>query len=353
MRFGVWVEPEMVNPDSDLYRAHPDWVLHLPGRPRSELRNQLVLNFARQDVADWAFHWLTRLVAEHRVDFLKWDMNRVFGESGWPGQEDGNDRLWTRYVHHLYGVLDRLRAARPELRIETCSGGGGRVDLGILARTDQAWTSDNTDAVDRLGIQQGFSQVYPARVMSAWVTDVPNQLTRLSVPLSFRFHVAMAGLLGIGGDLTRWSEEELAEAAGLVARYKEIRHLVQHGDQYRFGDPYGDGTSAVQYAAPDGSEAVVLAFRSRPAPRIAAGAAAPAGAAAGRPLPGHGDGRGAPRDGADGVRAGRRFAERRLGERPDPPGAGAGRRLGDGLRKGGSGQTERAMRAVMLLPSAS
>ncbi|WUU80227.1 alpha-galactosidase [Streptomyces cellulosae] len=264
MRFGVWVEPEMVNPDSDLYRAHPDWVLHLPGRPRSELRNQLVLNFARQDVADWAFHWLTRLVAEHRVDFLKWDMNRVFGESGWPGQEDGNDRLWTRYVHHLYGVLDRLRAARPELRIETCSGGGGRVDLGILARTDQAWTSDNTDAVDRLGIQQGFSQVYPARVMSAWVTDVPNQLTRLSVPLSFRFHVAMAGLLGIGGDLTRWSEEELAEAAGLVARYKEIRHLVQHGDQYRFGDPYGDGTSAVQYAAPDGSEAVVLAFRAGP-----------------------------------------------------------------------------------------
>ncbi len=123
MRFGVWVEPEMVNPDSDLYRAHPDWVLHLPGRPRSELRNQLVLNFARRDVADWAFDWLTRLVAEHRVDFLKWDMNRVFGESGWPGTEDGNDRLWTRYVHHLYGVLDRLREAHPELRIETCSGG--------------------------------------------------------------------------------------------------------------------------------------------------------------------------------------------------------------------------------------
>ncbi|MFF5606947.1 alpha-galactosidase [Streptomyces cellulosae] len=271
MRFGVWVEPEMVNPDSDLYRAHPDWVLHLPDRPRSELRNQLVLNFARRDVADWAFDWLTRLVAEHRVDFLKWDMNRVFGESGWPGREDGNDRLWTRYVHHLYGVLDRLREAHPELRIETCSGGGGRIDLGILARTDQAWTSDNTDAVDRLGIQRGFSQVYPARVMSAWVTDVPNQLTRLSVPLSFRFHVAMAGLLGVGGDLTRWSEEELSEAAELVARYKEIRHLVQHGDQYRIGDPYGDGTSAVQYTAPDGSEAVVLAFRASPrhgSPRV-------------------------------------------------------------------------------------
>ncbi len=271
MRFGLWVEPEMVNPDSDLYRAHPDWVLHLPGRPRTELRNQLVLNFARQDVADWAFGRLTRLVAEHRVDFLKWDMNRVFGESGWAGPEGGNDRLWTRYVHQLYGVLDRLRQAHPELRIETCSGGGGRVDLGILARTDQAWTSDNTDAVDRLGIQRGFSQVYPARVMSAWVTDVPNQLTRLSVPLRFRFHAAMAGLLGLGGDLTRWSEEELAEAAALVARYKEIRHLVQHGDQYRIGDPYGDGASAVQYVAADGGEAVVLVFRASPrhgSPRV-------------------------------------------------------------------------------------
>ncbi|CAL9337509.1 Alpha-galactosidase AgaA [Streptomyces sp. enrichment culture] len=264
MRFGLWVEPEMVNPDSDLYRAHPDWVLHLPGRPRTELRNQLVLNFARQDVADWAFDWLTRLVAEHRVDFLKWDMNRVFGESGWAGPEDGNDRLWTRYVHRLYGVLDRLREAHPHLRIETCSGGGGRVDLGILARTDQAWTSDNTDAVDRLGIQRGFSQVYPARVMSAWVTDVPNQLTRLTVPLRFRFHAAMAGLLGLGGDLTRWSQEELTEAAALVARYKEIRHLVQHGDQYRIGDPYGDGASAVQYVAADGGEAVVLVFRGSP-----------------------------------------------------------------------------------------
>ncbi|MEV5181837.1 alpha-galactosidase [Streptomyces werraensis] len=271
MRFGLWVEPEMVNPDSDLYRAHPDWVLHLPGRPRTELRNQLVLNFARQDVADWAFDWLTRLVAEHRVDFLKWDMNRVFGESGWAGPEDGNDRLWTRYVQRLYGVLDRLREAHPHLRIETCSGGGGRVDLGILARTDQAWTSDNTDAVDRLGIQRGFSQVYPARVMSAWVTDVPNQLTRLTVPLRFRFHAAMAGLLGLGGDLTRWSEDELAEAAALVARYKEIRHLVQHGDQYRIGDPYGDGASAVQYVAADGGEAVVLVFRASPrhgAPRV-------------------------------------------------------------------------------------
>ncbi|MDX2846900.1 alpha-galactosidase [Streptomyces sp. PA03-3a] len=261
MRFGLWVEPEMVNPDSDLYREHPDWVLHVPDRTRTELRNQLVLNFARQDVADWAYDWLTRLVAKNGVDFLKWDMNRAFSEAGWPGRDDGADRLWTRYVHNLYGVIDRLRADHPRLRIESCSGGGGRVDLGILSRTDQAWPSDNTDAADRVAIQHGFGQVYPARTMAAWVTDVPNQLTRRTVPLRFRFHVAMAGLLGIGGDLTRWSEEELAEGAELVAGYKRVRHLVQHGALHRLRGPGDEGPTVVEYAAHDGSEALVLAWQ--------------------------------------------------------------------------------------------
>jgi alpha-galactosidase len=264
MRFGVWVEPEMVSPDSDLYREHPDWVLHVPGRDRTEMRHQLVLNFARPDVADWAHDWLTRLVADHGIDFLKWDMNRAFGEAGWPGQDHGDDLLWTRYVTNLYDVLDRLRADHPRLRIETCAGGGGRVDLGVLARTDQAWVSDNTDAVDRLMIQHGFGQIYPARVMSAWVTDVPNQLTRQSVPLRFRFHVAMAGLLGVGGDLTRWSPEELAEGADLVAAYKKVRHLVQQGRQYRLGEPLGDRTQAVQYLSEDADELLLLAYRRSP-----------------------------------------------------------------------------------------
>ncbi|MFJ4693101.1 alpha-galactosidase [Streptomyces sp. NPDC088766] len=264
MRFGIWVEPEMVNPDSDLYREHPDWVLHIPGRVRSELRNQLVLNFARDDVADWAYRWLTRLVGDHAVDFLKWDMNRAFSEAGWPGAAPDGDRLWSAYVTNLYGVLDRLRADHPGLRIETCSGGGGRVDLGILARTDQAWASDNTDAVDRLAIQHGFGQVYPARTMSAWVTDVPNQVTGRTVPLRFRFHSAMAGLLGIGGDLTHWSEEELAEGAALVAEYKKVRHLVQHGALYRLSEPLGDRPTVVQYVAEDAAELLVLAWQRGP-----------------------------------------------------------------------------------------
>ncbi|MFE1957887.1 alpha-galactosidase [Streptomyces sp. NPDC059479] len=264
MRFGLWVEPEMVNPDSDLYRARPEWVLHFPRRDRTELRSQLVLNFARRDVADWAYGWLTELVGAHDIDFLKWDMNRAFSEAGWPDQPDGADHVGTAYVRNLYGVLDRLRADHPGLRIESCSGGGGRVDLGILSRTDQAWTSDNTDAADRVLIQHGYGQLYPARTMAAWVTDVPNQLTGRSVPLRFRFHVAMAGVLGVGGDLNRWSDRELAEGAELVAQYKRVRHLVQHGTLHRPRGPVDDGPAAVQYTARDAGEALLLVWRRAP-----------------------------------------------------------------------------------------
>jgi alpha-galactosidase len=265
MRFGLWVEPEMVNPDSDLYRAHPDWVLHQPHRGRTELRHQLVLNFARPDVAGWAHGWLDRLLTEHGIDFLKWDMNRAFTEAGWPDGADP-DRLWFDHTRAVYAIIDRLRADHPRLRIETCASGGGRVDLGILARTDQAWTSDNTDPVDRIAIQHGYGQVYPALTMGAWASESPNPLTRRLAPVRFRFHVAMAGALGVSGNLAQWPAAERREAAGLVAAYKRIRHLVQQGDLYRLTPARPDATSAVQYLAPDGSETVVLAWRARAAP---------------------------------------------------------------------------------------
>ncbi|HJP73071.1 MAG TPA: alpha-galactosidase [Pseudonocardiaceae bacterium] len=261
MRFGLWVEPEMVNPDSDLYRAHPDWVLHFPNRQRSEMRNQLVLNFARDDVADWAHEWLNQLVSKHEIDFLKWDMNRSFSEAGWPEHAQDQDLLYRRYVENLYSILDRLRADHPNLRIESCSSGGGRVDFGILSRTDQAWTSDNTDALDRLAIQHGFSQVYPPNVMAAWVTDSPNFLTGRSVPLRYRFHVAMAGVMAVGGNLTEWTDEELAEAAELVSTYKKVRATVQHGTQYRLRAPHDDGITATQYVR-DGEVAVFAYLQS-------------------------------------------------------------------------------------------
>ncbi|HTJ72060.1 MAG TPA: alpha-galactosidase [Actinospica sp.] len=264
MAFGLWVEPEMVNPDSDLYRQHPDWVLHFENRRRTELRQQLVLNFARRDVADWAFEWLDRLVSEHAIDFLKWDMNRSFSEAGWPehGADGKADALWIDHVRNVYDILDRLRAKHPDVRIEGCSGGGGRIDLGMLAHVDQVWPSDNTDALDRLTIQHGFTQLYPARVMSAWVTDSPNPTTSRSIPLRFRCHASMAGVFALGGNLTEWSEQELHDVAREVARYKEIRDTVQLGTRHRLSDP-GDvsGLTAVQHTSTDSTEVVVFAWQ--------------------------------------------------------------------------------------------
>ncbi|MEV6504733.1 alpha-galactosidase [Streptomyces sp. NPDC051642] len=257
MQFGIWVEPEMVNPDSDLYRAHPDWVQYQEGRKRTEFRNQLVLNLAREDVQEYLWEQLDGLLSSAPIDYVKWDFNRCFTDAGWPG-DAYPQRLWVDHVRALYALFDRLRAAHPGVAFESCSGGGGRIDLGIMSRTDQVWTSDNTDPLDRLAIQHGFSQIHPARVMAAWVTDSPNtQLNNRVSSLRFRFVSAMAGVLGVGGDLSEWTEEELAEARRWVDLYKEIRPLVQHGDLHRLRPPSG-GLSAVQYVR--GDETVVLAL---------------------------------------------------------------------------------------------
>ncbi|MER6733104.1 alpha-galactosidase [Streptomyces puniciscabiei] len=257
MQFGIWVEPEMVNPDSDLYRAHPDWAQYQTGRRRTELRNQLVLNLAREDVQEYLWEQLDTLLSSAPIDYVKWDFNRCFTDAGWPG-EPYPQRLWVDHVRAFYALLDRLRAAHPQVAFESCSGGGGRIDLGVMSRTDQVWTSDNTDPLDRLAIQHGFSQIHPARVMAAWVTDSPNtQLNGRVSSLRFRFVSAMAGVLGVGGDLTEWTDEELAEARRWVDLYKEIRPVVQQGELYRLRPPAG-GLSAVQYVL--GEETVVLAW---------------------------------------------------------------------------------------------
>jgi len=257
MQFGIWVEPEMVNPDSDLYRAHPDWVQFQEGRRRTEFRNQLMLNLAREDVQEYLWERLDTLLSSAPIDYVKWDFNRCFTDAGWPG-DPYPQRLWVDHVRALYGLLDRLRAAHPGVAFESCSGGGGRIDLGILSRTDQVWTSDNTDPLDRLAIQHGFSQVHPARVMAAWVTDSPNiQLNHRVSSLKFRFVSSFAGVLGVGGDLSEWTEAELAEAREWVDLYKKIRPVVQHGDLYRLRAPQG-GLSAVQYVR--GDDTVVLAW---------------------------------------------------------------------------------------------
>jgi alpha-galactosidase len=273
MKFGLWVEPEMVNPNSDLYRKHPDWVINFPGRPRTESRNQLVLNLAREDVKEYLLASLVKLLSENDIDFLKWDMNRHFSEPGWPEVAPTDERkLWVNYVLNLYDIVDRLRAKYPNLEIESCSGGGGRVDLGILKRVEQAWTSDNTEAFDRLTIQDGFTHAYAPKVMMDWVTDVPN-LNGRSTPLKYRFLVAMMGSMGIGANLNRWSDKDFVLASKMVKYYKTIRATVEEGDLYRLASPRDGELAASQYVSRDRRQSVLLAFlRSqqflRPAPTI-------------------------------------------------------------------------------------
>ena len=268
MDFGIWVEPEMVNPDSDLYRQHPEWAMQFPNRQHTEMRNQLMLNLARPDVKEWMFQWLDKLVSENDIAFLKWDYNRVWSEAGWntaPGSSpdhpntDAEKAIYLTQVRNLYEVIDRLRARHPKLEIESCSSGGGRVDLGILRRTDEVWPSDNTDALDRQNIQYGFTQAYSPQIMVAWVTDVPSMDHRL-VPLQYRFVVAMQGALGIGANLTKFSDADMALTSKLTAFYKTIRTTVQQGKLYRLQSPMESDESQVEYVAEDGSQAVLLAY---------------------------------------------------------------------------------------------
>lgn len=275
MEFGLWVEPEMVNPDSDLYRAHPDWVINFKGRPRSEARNQLVLNLARKDVYEHLLTVLDKLLVEHDIAFLKWDHNRAWSEPGWPEAAPGEQqRLYVSYVENLYKLLAELRRRHPKLEIESCASGGGRVDLGIMALTDQVWTSDNTDPFDRLLIQDGFSHAYAPGIMMAWVTDAPNYLNKRVTSLEYRFLSSMQGALGIGANLNHWKDEDFAKAKHLVAEYKSVRSTVQQGKLYRLVSPQrGAARSATLSVAQDGKQAVLFAFlhsggRRNPQPSI-------------------------------------------------------------------------------------
>lgn len=262
MDFGLWVEPEMVNPDSDLYRTHPDWVIHYPTRPRTEARNQLILNLARRDVQDYLIESLDALLRDHNIAFIKWDMNRNVSEPGWPDAPREARELWVRYVEGVYRVWGTLRERHPRVIWQSCSGGGGRADVGILRHADQIWVSDNTIATSRLGIQDGFSQVFPASVMESWVTDGAWSFGHSVTPLSlaYRFHVSMCGVLGVGLNLFTMSDAEKQEVRHWIEAYKDIRPIIQFGTQYRLVAPH-NGYAAVQYLDREQRAGVLFAFR--------------------------------------------------------------------------------------------
>ncbi|MGB8261880.1 MAG: alpha-galactosidase [Terracidiphilus sp.] len=262
MDFGLWVEPEMVNPDSDLYRKHPDWVLNFPGRPRTEQRNQMVLNLARPDVRAYVFAFLDKLLSENEIAFLKWDYNRNWTEPGWdqlPAAEQ--KKVYVEFTRNLYGILEELRRRHPKVEIESCSGGGGRVDLGILRYVDEVWPSDNTDPFDRLSQQDGFSYAYTPQVMMAWVTDSPHWLNHRATSLSYRMLSSMQGSLGIGANIAKWTDEESATAKRLIAAYHQVQPTIVQGDLYRLISPRdGSAFSATQTVSKDKSQSVVFAF---------------------------------------------------------------------------------------------
>ncbi len=271
LQFGLWFEPEMISPDSDLYRQHPDWCLHVPGRRRTEGRRQLVLDLSRQDVVDYLFETLSTVLASAPITYVKWDMNRNFSEAGSAIlPPDQQKEVAHRYILGLYQLLERITHAFPQILFESCSGGGGRFDPGMLYYMPQTWTSDNSDAVERLKIQYGTSLVYPLSTIGAHVTAVPNHQVYRLTSLKMRGDVAMSGNFGYELDLTHMTEDEQEIVKAQTQTYQEMRELIQKGDFYRLLSPFEGNYTAWMVVSKDQREAVVFYFRilSEPNPAL-------------------------------------------------------------------------------------
>ena len=259
MSFGIWIEPEMVNEDSELYRAHPDWILNVPGRRPSRGRNQLVLDFSRQDVREHIYTQIKTVLSSADISYVKWDMNRSLTEVWSPAlPANRQGEVYHRYVLGVYEFAERLHRDFPHILIEGCCGGGGRFDGGMLYYTPQIWCSDNTDAIDRLRIQYGTSFCYPVSTMGAHVSAVPNGTTGRLTPMETRGVVAMHGTFGYEMDLSRCTPEEKEVVRRQIARFKAHYDLIQDGDYYRLSDPFRDGPyTAWEHVSRDKREALV------------------------------------------------------------------------------------------------
>ena len=262
MKFGLWFEPDMISKDSDLHRAHPDWVLSVPGRPRSLSRQQHVLDFSRADVRDHIYQQMTAILDRVPIDYIKWDMNRNMTEVySLLLDPEMQGEVSHRYILGLYEFMEKLTQAYPHILFESCSGGGGRYDAGMLYYMPQTWTSDNTDPIARLKIQYSTSLVYPISTMGAHVSAIPNHQTGRETSLDIRGNVAMSGVLGYELDLTTLSEEEKALIVKQVDFYKEHRQLLQFGDFVRLKSPYEENEVAWMFVSKDKKEAIVFYFR--------------------------------------------------------------------------------------------
>lgn len=234
LQFGIWFEPEMISPDSDLYRAHPDWAIQIQGREATQSRNQYVLDLSRPEVRDYAYECVASVLRSANIAYVKWDMNRQLSDLGSSYlPKERQQELFHRYVLGVYELQERLVTEFPDLLLENCSGGGARFAPGMLYYSPQIWCSDNTDAVERLMIQEGSALIYPLSVIGAHVSDCPNHSVGRVTPFETRGHVALAGTFGYELDITKIPEEDRALIPEQTATYNKYRHLIQQGEYYR------------------------------------------------------------------------------------------------------------------------
>lgn len=262
VKFGLWFEPEMVSPDSDLYREHPDWCIHVNGRTRTECRSQLTLDLSRKEVCDYIINAVSGVLDEADIAYVKWDMNRHMtnlGSDGLPPERQ--KEMPHRYMLGLYRVMEAIVSSHPDVLFESCSGGGGRFDAGILYYMPQTWTSDDTDAIERLYIQYGTSLVYPVSAMGAHVSAVPNHQSGRVTDLKIRGDVAMSGNFGYELDLMKFSEEEKDIVRKQVETYKELRSFVPSADMYRLKSPFEGNDTAWQFISEDKNNVFAAYFR--------------------------------------------------------------------------------------------
>lgn len=262
MKFGLWFEPEMVNEDSDLYRAHPDWIIRVPGRRASPGRNQYVLDFSRGEVVDCIYDQMAKLLGEAEISYIKWDMNRSITEpfsAALPPDRQGE--LFHRYILGVYRLYERLTSAFPQVLFESCASGGGRFDPGMLYYAPQGWVSDDSDAMERLKIQYGTSYCYPVSSMGAHVSASPNHQVKRVTPLATRGNVACFGAFGYELDLNALTEEEREEVRRQIAFVKQYREVLQFGDFYRLRSPFEGNFTSWMAVSPDRRTALVGWYR--------------------------------------------------------------------------------------------
>lgn len=259
MKFGIWFEPEMVSPDSRLYRSHPDWAVQVKGRPLSMSRAQYVLDFSNKEARDFVYGMMKNVLDSANIEYVKWDMNRCLTEAGSLSlPADRQREIWHRYVLGVYDLMNRLTTDYPHILLENCSGGGGRFDGGMLYFSPQIWTSDDMDAAERLKIQHGTSLCYPPSSMGAHVSDCPNHTVGRTTPFGARGDVALMGTFGYELDVTRISAEDRNSIPLQIAKFKKYSPLVRTGDLYRIGNVFRDGSwDAWMFVSKDKSEALL------------------------------------------------------------------------------------------------